>query len=262
MGVTMATIGIVIQVIAVTGLGEKLSMLIEQLAVDISIFGFTVEGFFIALIVTAVCCAILGMGMPTTAAYVLLAVLGGPAIIRLLGPKLVSLYGQEWTQQLMAVNGVGLTAHMFIFYFAILSAITPPVAIAALVGAKMAEAPYFATAIMAVKFAVVGFVVPFLFIYNPAILALGSPINVVFFSCIALVAFVALSASAQAYFVRNTRPVERILFLACAIFLGAFVIMLNWFLFLIGIICGAVATGMQLAVIPAVFSRTSSVEEK
>ena len=99
--------------------------------------------------------------MPTTAAYVLLAILGGPVLIKLVGPELTSVYGAEWAKEFIANKGDRVASHMFIFYFAILSAITPPVAIASLVGAKLAGAAYFKTSIMSLRFAIVGFVVPY-----------------------------------------------------------------------------------------------------
>ncbi len=100
--------------------------------------------------ITAVLCIVLGMGMPTLAVYVLLAVLIAPALVE--------------------VGVSALAAHMFILYFGMMSLVTPPVAVAAFFAAGLAGAPPMATGWTAMRFAWTAFVVPFLFIFSPSLL--------------------------------------------------------------------------------------------
>ena len=249
-GVTLATIEIVVQVLSITGVGNKFALLIETLSQDLCLFGFApgggcvwfigLDGFFVALLLTAIACAILGMGMPTTAAYVLLAILGGPVLIKLIGPELTSVYGQEWAKEFIAAKGDRVAAHMFIFYFAILSAITPPVAIASLVAAKLAGAPYLKTSMMSLRFAIVGFIVPFLFIVEPSLLTFGHPARVVLSSLMTLVGFAAFSAGAQGWLLSRLYLFERLLLFACFVFLILFIIYFKVPFFLAGVVCGGI----------------------
>lgn len=139
--VGIGCIGIVVGVVTFSGLGPKFGLLIQ-----------TLSGGVIApaLVLTMVLCIILGMGMPVTAAYLVVAVVAVPALIAM---------------------GVDLlAAHFFVFYYAVLGAITPPIAGACVVAAPMAEASYMKTAIRASSLAIAGLVVPFLFIWNPFML--------------------------------------------------------------------------------------------
>jgi TRAP-type uncharacterized transport system fused permease subunit len=250
-GVTLASIELVVQVLSITGIGNKFALLIETLSHDICFFGAAsggacvwglgLDGFFVGLFLTAVACAMLGVGMPTTAAYVLLAILGGPALIALVGPEMTAIHGADWTKSLMAIKGDRVASHMFIFYFAILSAITPPVAIASLVGAKVAGAPYFKTSMMSLRFAIVGFVVPFLFMYQPALLALDSFWRVVTVSGLTLLAFIAFSASAQGFFLQPLKFLDRLFLFISSVLVLLFVITFHWFFLLAGAVVAVVA---------------------
>ncbi|MBI4182786.1 MAG: TRAP transporter fused permease subunit [Proteobacteria bacterium] len=136
-----AVAGIVIGVINLTGLGIKLTTLIVS----------TSQGVvFLALVLAAAASIILGMGLPTTVAYVIAGAVAAPALSDL-GIK-------------------PLVAHLFVFYFACISVITPPVCLAAYVAAGMAGAHWFRTAVIACKLALPSFIVPFLFVYQPALL--------------------------------------------------------------------------------------------
>ena len=254
-GVTLASIELVVQVLSITGIGNKFAYLIETLSVDYCLIGAAagggctwwlgVDGFFVGLFLTAVTCAILGMGMPTTAAYVLLAILGGPAVIALVRPEMIAIHGAEWTNAFIAIKGDRVAAHMFIFYFAILSAITPPVAIASLVGAKIAGAPYFKTSMMALRFAIVGFVVPFLFMYQPALLALDRFWVVVAVTALTLFAFTAFSAATQGFFLRPLRFLERFLLFACTALTILFIITFHWVFLAGGLAAGTAGVAKQ-----------------
>jgi TRAP transporter 4TM/12TM fusion protein len=143
--VVVALSGIIIGVINQSGLGFTFPLLFGSLA-----GGNT----FVLLIIVAVVCMILGMGMPTVAVYILLAALMGPSMVEL---------------------GIApLAAHLFILYFGILSMITPPVCFAVYAAAPIAGADVMTTGWAAVKLAFIAYVVPFVFVYHPALLGIGS----------------------------------------------------------------------------------------
>jgi len=219
--VTLATIEIVVQVLSITGVGNKFAFMVEALAKDICLVGpaagggclyyLGVDGFFVALVVTAAALTIMGMGMPTTAAYILLAVLGGPILVRMIGPELIPIYGEAWVKEFVAAKGDKVAAHLFIFYYAILSAVTPPVAIASLVGARLAGAPYFKTAMMSIRFAIGGFVAPFMFMFEPSLILFDHPLRVVFATFMSLVAFTCFAGGAQGWMIYEVYFYERVL---------------------------------------------------
>ena len=136
---------IIIAMISLTGLGIKLSDML------ISASG---GHLFLALLLAAAVSLILGMGIPTTAAYVLAASVVGPALM------------------MLDVNP--LSAHMFIFYCAILSGLTPPVCTAVFAAASIADAPWLKLAGTSIRLAIMKYIIPFFFIYRPSILLLGS----------------------------------------------------------------------------------------
>jgi TRAP transporter 4TM/12TM fusion protein len=142
--------GIIVGVIAYTGLGFKFMTLV---------LGLATGHLFLALFFTMIASIILGMGVPTTPAYIIVAVIAAPSLIEL---------------------GVApLVAHMFVFVFAMLSAITPPVAVAGYAGANIAGADAMRTSFTAWRLALVGFVIPYMFVYSPELLAQGAPLVVV-----------------------------------------------------------------------------------
>jgi len=140
-----AAAGIVGGAIATTGIGSRVTYVLLEIAG---------QSQFLAMIFTAIIVTVLGMGMPTTAAYAIAAAVVAPGLIRI---------GIE-----------PLVAHMFIFYFAILSAITPPVAIASFAAAAMAKADPWRTSMIAVRYGLATFIVPFLFFYSPVLLGKGA----------------------------------------------------------------------------------------
>jgi len=143
LGVAMACAcaGIVIGVITQTNLGIVFTQYVTNLSR---------ETLLLALILTMIAAIVLGMGMPTTPAYIILTALLIPAVIKL--------------------GVVEPAAHMFAFYFAVLSAITPPVALAVFAAAGIAKADLWKSGLAAVKVGAAGFVVPFMFVYEPALL--------------------------------------------------------------------------------------------
>jgi TRAP transporter 4TM/12TM fusion protein len=139
-----ACAGIVIAVVTLSGLG----IVFTQFVVDLAS-----KTLLVALILTMFAGIILGMGMPTTPAYIIMTALLVPAIIKL--------------------GVIEPAAHMFAFYFAILSAITPPVALAVFAAAGLAKADLWSSGLAAVKIGFAGFIVPFMFVYEPGLLMIG-----------------------------------------------------------------------------------------
>lgn len=139
-----ACAGIIIAVVTITGLGITFTQFVVGLAQDMLV---------LALILTAIAGIVLGMGMPTTPAYIVMVALLVPAVIKL--------------------GAVAPAAHMFAFYFAILSAITPPVALAVYAAASLAKADLWAAGLAAVRIGATGFIVPFMFVYEPALLVVN-----------------------------------------------------------------------------------------
>ncbi|MEC9346776.1 MAG: TRAP transporter fused permease subunit [Pseudomonadota bacterium] len=137
----VGTIGVLIGVFNLTGLGLKF-------ATQIALLGD--QSLFIALLLAAASCLVLGMGMPTLPAYLIIVLVLGLAMKRLGVPD--------------------LAIHLFVFYFGVLSAVTPPVALAAVAAAPIAGAEPVRTGIIAMKLSLVGFIIPFVFVYDPTIL--------------------------------------------------------------------------------------------
>jgi TRAP-type uncharacterized transport system fused permease subunit len=117
-----------------------------------------------------------------------------------------------------------LAAHMFVFYYANMSAITPPVAVAALVAAKLADARYFTTALVACRYGLVGFVLPFLFVYAPAILLLqGGVFQGLLTATSALLALIALNCALIGFFVRPLTVLQRVIVAVVAMLMLVYV---------------------------------------
>ena len=185
-----AAAGIVVGVASLTGIGLRMSELIIALSQG---------NLLIALILTAMGSIVLGMGLPTTAAYVVLAALGAPALVQLGAPL--------------------LAAHLFIFYFGCISNVTPPVSLAAFAAAGVAGAPAMQTAVMGAMLAGAGFIVPFMFIYGPELLMDGTVVGIAHATATALVGVLALASAAVGYARRTLRAWERALMLLAAIVL-------------------------------------------
>ena len=165
-----ACAGIVVGSLDITGLGLKF--------VDI-ILSFSHGSFIWMLIMIMVACLILGMGVPTAPAYIIVSMIAAPSLVKMgLSP---------------------LVAHMFVFYACLLSAITPPVALAAYAGAAIAEAPVMRTGVIAAKLGFVKYIVPFIFAYNPALLMEGPFYFVVLSAATAFTGTIGLSVALEGY---------------------------------------------------------------
>ena len=175
-----AAAGIVVGVASLTGIGLRMSEFIVVIS----------QGqLFPALVLTAAGSIILGMGLPTTAAYVVLAALGAPALVELGVPL--------------------LAAHLFIFYFGCISNVTPPVSLAAYAAAGVASSPPMKTALTAMLLAMAGFLVPFLFVYAPPLLLEGSLMEILLTSGTGALGISALAGAAIGYIRRPLAIWER-----------------------------------------------------
>ncbi|WP_099353839.1 TRAP transporter permease [Fredinandcohnia onubensis] len=185
-----AAAGLVISGIMSTGLGGKLTSVV---------LGLT-EGMLLpTLILVMLICIILGMGMPVAAAYILTAMLAAPALMEL---------------------GVSLmAAHLFIVYFSIFSAITPPVAVAAYAAAGIADSNPNQVGLEAVRLGLVGFIVPFMFVLEPALLLDGSPIEILVSFSTAVIGVLALSAGVIGWLKQGTTIVDRMLLITSGLLL-------------------------------------------
>lgn len=189
--VACAMAGIISGVIVGSGIGFKLSSSLIDLA----------NGHMIILLVlTMVVCLIMGMGVPTTAAYLVLAILVAPALTQMgLNPK---------------------AAHLFIFYFGIISAVTPPVALAAYAGAGLAKCSPTKTGYIAFKLAISGFVLPYMFVYNNELLMMGTWYNVLLAICSSVIGVYCLSGVVEGVVFKWAIPIwERVILLAAALML-------------------------------------------
>jgi TRAP transporter 4TM/12TM fusion protein len=183
-----AAIGIVIGAVTTTGLGIKLNQVIVALGN---------EQLFFALVLAALCSIVLGMGLPTAASYIMVIFVAGPAIMEL---------------------GVGLLqTHLFVFYYAVLSAITPPVALAVFAAAAIARTPPIPLALNAIRLCFVGFVLPMAWVYHPEInlesLSLETAPFILAQVIALIIAVVAVTASHIGYFVSKVSLIERIILL-------------------------------------------------
>ena len=210
--VACATAGIIIGIITLTGLGLKFSSLIVTLSGG---------NLVIALMLTLLASLVLGMGLPTAAAYILVSTLVAPALVD------------------MGVNL--LAAHLFVFYGAMLSSITPPVALAAYAAAGLAGANPMKIATTAVRFGVAAFVVPFFFVFNPALLGFGEPATIVLAIFTSVISAICLAGVVQSRWLLALSWPERLLLLAASLLLMSSGIMLN----LGGLILAALISGYQ-----------------
>ncbi len=182
--VTMAcaAAGMLIDEIMLTGLASKLGTLI---------FDFTFGNVFLSLLATAILCIIFGMGMPVSSAYILTAVLAAPVLIQLGLPV--------------------LSAHLFIVYFSCLSAITPPVAVAAFAASSIAHADPIKIGLNACKLAFIGFILPFMFVFETGLLLQGNIGEILWAIPTAVVGVIAMSAAVEGWFGLSLSRLQRII---------------------------------------------------
>lgn len=187
---TCATAGIVVGVLSLTGLGLKFAAIVV---------GYSGQQLWLALVLTMIVTLILGMGMPTVAAYAMAATVAAPALVQ---------FGVD-----------RLAAHMFVFYFACISSYTPPVALAAYAAATLSGANAWRVGVYAVKLGIAGFVVPYMFVYGPPLLGKGSLSEIVLAVATASVGALLLSAAVQSWLLVRAHYWERALLLGAALLL-------------------------------------------
>ncbi len=180
--VACAAAGIVAGILSMTGLGSKISNLIIAMA----------DGqAFIALLMTAVLAIILGMGLPTTAAYLILATVVAPPLVEMGVPI--------------------LTAHMFVFFFGCISTITPPVALASYVAAGIAGSDINKTSWTAFAYGITSYILPFMFFFSPALLMQGTGLEIVAAIVTGLLAVFCIASAVVGYFIHPISLIGRAL---------------------------------------------------
>jgi TRAP transporter 4TM/12TM fusion protein len=207
-----ACAGIVIGCVTLTGMGISFTQFVVGLAREM---------LPLALALTAMAGIILGMGMPTTPAYIVMVSLLVPALVKL--------------------GAIAPAAHMFAFYFAILSAITPPVALAVYAAASLAKTDLWKAGWEAVRIGAAGFIVPFMFVYEPSMLMIGDWRDIASSFVTATIGTILLAASLQGYLIRSATMWQRVVLFAAAILL----IKPGWITDLIGLALLAVVFAIQ-----------------
>lgn len=165
-----ACAGIIVGVFSLTGLGGKLSGALIYLS----------SGHLLPLLVLCMICSVLlGMGMPTSGAYIILSILVAPALHKMNMPL--------------------LPGHLFVFYFGVISAITPPVAMASYAGASIANANIMKTGLQATKYGIAAFIVPFYFVYRNALLLMGGTWDIIWATVISVLGIVAFGIAIRGF---------------------------------------------------------------
>ena len=208
-----ATAGIVIGVVLLTGMGGKITSLVITLSAG---------SLFLALPIVMLASILFGMGLPTVVCYVLLAATVAPSLIDL--------------------GVTPIAAHLYIFYFGMLCMVTPPVSFAAYAGAAIAKSDPMKTGWTAWTFALAGFLLPYMFVYNNSLLLMGPVINIIFSVFTAMVGVICLGAGIIGYLLRKAPFHERLLLFAAAFLL----IKPGVFTDVGGLLCVVVAVILQL----------------
>ena len=183
-GVACGVAGVIAGCLTVTGLASKMIN---------AIVGISGASSLLALVLTMLCCIVLGMGVPTTANYCIMASTCAPILIQMGIPT--------------------IAAHFFVFYFGIVADITPPVALAAYAGSAIAQGNPMKTGLTATRLAIAAFIIPFVFAYSPMILFVGESIlwyEVVLTVITAVIGMIGVAAGLSGYLLGNMNIVQRI----------------------------------------------------
>ncbi len=179
--------GIIVGMITLTGLGLELGTGLSKLAGGNAV---------LTLMLTMVASLILGMGVPTTANYLITSTIMAGTVMKILGCHM-------------------LTAHMFVFYFGIMADITPPVALAAMAGSAIAKSDPFRTGLNATKLAIAAFLVPYIFVFNEKMLFIGAHwYDILQMAVTATVGMIGVGAAVEGYYTRHAHPLQRLMFVA------------------------------------------------
>jgi TRAP transporter 4TM/12TM fusion protein len=210
---TCAAAGIIVGILTQTGLGMKFAMII---------FTYSGGNLYLALVFTMIIALILGMGMPTTAAYAICASVLAPALIQMQVPP--------------------MAAHLFIFYFACISALTPPVALASFAAAAIANARSWEVGWQGMRFATAGFLIPYMFVLGPAMVLIGEWWEIGLAVITGSIGTAALAGSVQGWLLTRCIKWERFV-----LFIGALcLIKPGWITDIIGAVIMAVIVILQL----------------
>ena len=179
--------GIIVGMITLTGIGLTLGNSLTQLAGG---------NQYLTLVFTMLASIILGMGVPTTANYLITSTIMAGTVMKVVGCDI-------------------LAAHLFVFYFGIIADITPPVALAAMAGAAIAKSDPFKTGLNAVKLAIAAFIVPYIFVFNNKMLFIGAQwYDVLQIGVTSVFGMLGIAAALEGYYTRHAHLLQRILFLA------------------------------------------------
>ena len=196
-GIACAIAGTIVGVVTLTGIGQILIGAIFRI-VNHPFLVATGTSLLVALVFTMFCSLVLGMGVPTTAKYIIMATIAAPMIMHT---------GVE-----LGIEVPLLAAHMFVFYFGLAADITPPVALAAYAGAAIANANPMKSGIIAVRLAIAAFVVPYVFIYNPGLLLIDASIFGIIQAVLSTTkGMIMISIGLAGYFFRPTGYIWRII---------------------------------------------------
>lgn len=188
-GIACAVVGIIVGTASLTSIG---------MVFGDKIMSIGHESIPLALLLTAMATMILGMGVPTVAAYVIVSLISIPTLLKL---------------------GIApLIAHMFALYFAVLATITPPVALSSYAAAAIAGSNPTRTGWVALKLAIPGFVIPFLFVYSPELLLIGTKSQIIWAFITTLLCVLSLSAAIEGFLFRSTTAFERIILIIGVVF--------------------------------------------
>lgn len=181
-GIIVGAAGLILGVMALSGLGLSFSMALTELAGG---------NFFLLLLLAAVGAIVLGMGMPVLAAYVLVVLLVSPALTN--------------------IGMHPLSAHLFVFYFGVLSFLTPPMCLAVYTAASLANSNPMKTAFQAVRLGIAAYIVPFVFAFSPALLLLGPTAEILSAIIFSIFGIIVLSVGLEGYLLADLKAYERVL---------------------------------------------------
>jgi len=187
--VACAIAGIIVGIVTLTGIGQTLIGALIRV-VNNPFFVSTGTSLLAALFITMIACLILGMGVPTTANYVIMATITAPMVLRT---------GRE-----LGIVVPMIAAHMFVFYFGIIADITPPVALAAYAGSAIAKSDPIKTGLTASRLAITAFIIPYIFVFNPTMLWVGaSPLNVIQIIITSFIGMLGLAAGIEGFMLKK-----------------------------------------------------------
>ena len=188
--IACAVVGFIVGSFTLSGLGVKMATLVTTLAHN---------KLFLTLLFSAIASIILGMGVPTTANYIMMSMITVPAVTQLGVPA--------------------MAAHLFCFYFGIVSDLTPPVAMAALTGAGIAKAKFWPTAFNATRLGIAAYIIPFFFVYNSELLLGVNPFTfaTIFQMLFSVVGIVAISTGLFGFVIRDSKIYERVAMVAAGV---------------------------------------------